>query len=120
MVKNEMRLSKLTGKYAQTKGELEDLSDAWLQSLRRKKKVKRKTVKVNTKGDEAAEQKWGPGKVKVDEMDYKMWLLGDLQDKIRAERARAVREVREGTSLHLFLCVVLCWLISGLVCRFVH
>jgi hypothetical protein len=33
--------------------------------------------------------RWGEGKSKHDIMEYKMWLLDDLQDKIRAEQHEA-------------------------------
>ena len=94
VVKNELRLGKLVSKYQATKQQLEDLTDAWTQSLRRKKKVVRKLVKINTKGDPSAAERWGAGKQKVDEMNYKMWLLDDLQSKIEAEQKRANCEVR--------------------------
>jgi hypothetical protein len=94
VVKNELRLNKLKEKYKQTKEDIDDLGDAWRQSLRRKLKVKRKIVKVNTKGDEAAQKRWGPGVSRVDEMEYKLWLLNDIQDKLSAEQTRAQKEVR--------------------------
>jgi hypothetical protein len=93
VVKNELRLNTLKTKYDKTKEDIEDLTDAWRQSLRRKKKVKRKLVKVNARGDGSAQKRWGPGVSHVDELEYKIWLLGDLQDKLLEEQARAKVEV---------------------------
>jgi hypothetical protein len=94
VVKNELKLGKLVAKYEATKTAIEDLGDSWTQSLRRKKKVKRRTVKVSAKGNEHATKRWGAGTSRQDEMEYKMWLLDDLQDRIRDEQGRAKTEVR--------------------------
>jgi hypothetical protein len=59
VVKNEIKIGKLAAQYDKTREEIEDLMDSWTQSLRRKKKVKRKDVKVNTKGDATAIERCG-------------------------------------------------------------
>ena len=51
-------------------------------------------MQVKTKGDESALKKWGEGKPKVDVMEYKMWLLDDLQEKRKQAQKVAKKEVR--------------------------
>ena len=51
-------------------------------------------IKVNTKGDAAAEERWGAGKQEVDAMDHKLWLLDHLVDQRRAAQKTAQQEVR--------------------------
>lgn len=108
VVKNELKLSKLVAKYQETKTAIEDLGDSWTQTLRRKKKVKRKTVKVRAKGDENATKRWGAGTSWQDEMEYKMWVLDDVQDKIRDEQGRAQSEVRSPLWLRLWVTAASC------------
>jgi hypothetical protein len=60
VVKNEIKIGKVKARYDATREALQDLLDKWTQSLRRKKKVKRKQVRVSTKGDEAAAKQCAP------------------------------------------------------------
>ena len=68
-------------------------------------------IKVNTKGDAAAEERWGAGKQKVDAMDYKLWLLDHLLDERRAAQKTAQQEVRLGS-----LSACLLWLCHAQPC----
>jgi hypothetical protein len=88
VVKHELKLGALVAKYEKVKLQVEDLTDAWTSSLRRKTKVQRKTVVVRPKS--AAERaQWGDEKTSVDKMEYKLWLLEDLQRQILEEQQQA-------------------------------
>ena len=95
VVKNESQVSGKVDAYKKKRGALEDLADSWLSSLKKDKQPKRKQVTVNAKkGDERKVARWGEGKSKQDQMEYKIWELEESYCEAKEEGRRAEGMVR--------------------------
>ena len=93
MIKNEGDMGGLKGVYDTTLLRIDEICDVWELRLDAGVEPKRPRIKINASAGSSEAAKWGEGKSRQDEMEYRLWLMDDLLGKLQDGRAEALQRV---------------------------
>ena len=98
----------LKGVYDSNLLRIDEMCDVWELRLDAGVEPKRPRIKVKAQAGSSEAAKWGEGKSRQDEMEYRLWQMDDLLGKLQDGRAEALQRVRIYAGACQRVCLLTC------------